>query len=353
MIFFVLILLMVLISSMKISASGEFNKEYLSRENTGMIKGIFVFLVLLGHAVTYIKVDGIADELYIDLKNHLNQMVVAMFFFYSGYGMMKSIMKKRFDYIKGIPLKRFLIVFINFSAAVMLFVLVNLMLGKTFPLTTILLSMIGWSSVGNSNWYMFAIFAVYILLFLSFYMLRWYDKPIMLYFCTVIFSVLTMIFVYWEIRMGLPTWWYNTVILVPFGCWYAIFQKTIDSVIMKNGFTYFGILSFLVLAYVISFIHRWDGGIEYYTVWALIFTSIVVCLSMKVTFDNQIIKWFGQHIFSIYILQRIPMLFFSRIGLAAKEKYMYIVLCIVFTILFAMIFDYFMDKLDRKIVRYS
>ena len=227
MIFFVLILLLLMFSSVKIAEPHHFNQNYMSRTDTNAIKGIFVIIVLLGHASTYITLSGAFDEVYVELKSHLNQMVVAMFLFYSGFGMMKSMLKKKFDYVRGIPGKRFLPVFINFAIAIMLFVLVNFLLGTTFPLSTILWSLIGWTSVGNSNWYMFVIFVLYLLMFVCFYLLRWFDKPVFFYIFNAIFTALVIGFVFWEIRMGLDTWWYNTAILFPLGCWYALLQKPI------------------------------------------------------------------------------------------------------------------------------
>lgn len=96
MIFFVLILLLLIFNKTEISKPGEFNKDYISPDGTLAIKGIFVALILLSHGKGYIELGGIYDEPYIALQNHLNQMVVAMFLFYSGYGMMESMKKKQF-----------------------------------------------------------------------------------------------------------------------------------------------------------------------------------------------------------------------------------------------------------------
>ena len=107
MILFILILLMIIISNAEIAKSNEFNTEYSSIGQTNVIKGIFVILVLLGHGSGYLKLTGVLDIPYKSFQSHIGQMVVSMFFFYSGFGMIKSIMKKRFAYIKTLPLKRF------------------------------------------------------------------------------------------------------------------------------------------------------------------------------------------------------------------------------------------------------
>ena len=57
----------------------------------------------------------------------------------------------------------------------------NIFLKIHFDWKTILLSFTGWVGIGNSNWYMFDIFVLYILLFVSFYFLKWFDKEFSLY----------------------------------------------------------------------------------------------------------------------------------------------------------------------------
>lgn len=351
MILFVLILGMILMRGAEIADSHRFSKDYMSIAGTNLIKGVFVLLVLLGHAVTYVKLDGALDQTYITLKEHLHQMVVSVFFLYSGYGMMKSILKKGYGYIKEIPLKRFLIVLLNFDIAVCLYLIVGAFLGQTFDIKTILFSLIGWESVGNSNWYMFAIFGLYILMFFSFILLRWCEKRGAIYVGTAIFTVMTMLFVLWEIRMGLPNWYYNTMILMPVGCWYALLQKPIEKFVMKNDYAYALVGAFLFVGYWLSYGSRWSGGIERYTIWALFFVAVVVFITMKVSFRSKVLSWFGEHVFSVYILQRIPMAVLSRCGLAAQNGYGFIIGVIVSTIFLALIFDHLVGKLDKRILK--
>ena len=101
MILFILILLMIIISNAEIAKSDTFNMEYISIRQTNVIKGIFVILVLLSHGSSYLNLTGVLDTPYKSLQSHLGQMVVSMFLFYSGFGMIKSIMKKRYKDIAG------------------------------------------------------------------------------------------------------------------------------------------------------------------------------------------------------------------------------------------------------------
>lgn len=351
MIFFVLILLLIVFNGAKAAAPGTFVGDYISREKTNAVKGIFVVLVLFQHASQYMSLSGVYDKPFITMGNYLNQMIVVMFLFYSGYGIMESISKKKFDYVKSIAKKRFPSVFLNFAIAVCLFLIINYFLGKTFNIRTILLAFTGWTSVGNSNWYMFAIFVLYILTFFSFLLFRWYDRKPAGYIGAAVLTVLTMLFVLWEIRMGKPMWFYDTTIMFPLGCWYSLLKPAIEKVVMKNDYLY-SFAGMLVLGiYCVAFHYRWNYGIEGYTVWAATFTLLVVLFTMKISLKNNILLWFGEHIFSVYILQRIPMIIFAHFGLAQTNEYTFLILSILCTILLALVFDYLTGKLSKRIFR--
>lgn len=169
--YFVLALLVVL--SVKYNKSG-FVDNYLSIDTTNTIKGIFILLVFIKHATPYVINAGWAPggfwgELFYFVDNNVGQWIVAMFLFYSGYGVMESIKRKGTDYVRSIPRKRFLSVLVNFDIAVLFFIAVNICLGKHPSVEQCLLSFTGWESVGNSNWYIFIIMLLYLITFISFY----------------------------------------------------------------------------------------------------------------------------------------------------------------------------------------
>lgn len=349
MVLFILILLMIIIANAEIAQPDTFNTEYISIKQSNVIKGIFVLLVVLKHGSSYLNLNGILDGPYKSFDSHLGQMVVSMFLFYSGFGMIKSIMKKRFSYIKTLPVKRFLIVVLNFDIAVILFEIMNICLKIHFDWKTILLSFTGWVGVGNSNWYMFAIFVLYILLFVSFYFLKWFDRDISLYIGMTIFTILSIMFVYWEIKVGQPTWFYNTIILFALGGWFALFQDKIESVLLKNDYIYLSAGAIMTVLYWISFKNR-SYGIKAYSVWAVLFTLAVVVITMKINIKSTALEWIGKRVFSIYILQRIPMIVLTKTGFAQNSPYAFIVMAFLITLGLAVVFDYLVGKLDNIIL---
>lgn len=345
MIFILMILFAIVFVTAQISSQEEFNKDYISKNNTQCIKGFFVILVLFSHYAQYVTLDSVWDAPYVALRGHLNQMVVVPFLFYSGYGIMVSIQKKGKLYVRSIMQKRFPKVWFDFCVAVTCFLVVNLILDRVYPLKRVLLAYTGWESIGNSNWYILGVLILYILTYLAFnFIPTKLIKNFEIIGC-ILLTVFTMAVVLIFMKAGRPDYYYNTLFLYPVGCWYAVFQKKIDQLFQKNDFIYLVIFTAVVSGYCLSFIKRWDYGIEGYTIWAITFMAVLLMITMKVSFRSRILSWYGNHVFSIYILQRIPMMILSRTGLAAEHKYMFFILSFLMTTVVAIVFEKIVGEL--------
>lgn len=272
-------------------------------------------------------------------------MVVVPFLFYSGYGIMESIKKKGTAYVKDIPKNRFFKVLLHLDIAVVLFLIVNFVFGKTYPVKRILLSFIGYSAVGNSNWYIFAVLGLYAVVFIAFMIAR---KNNIL--GVILATMLSVGFVYAQILLKRDSWCYDTIILFPVGMIFSIVKEPLEKLITKHDCIYFTAFGLAFLAYTLFYFKR-DDGIEFYSMWGILFMALVVLATMKVKIGNGILDFFGSHVFSVYILQRIPMIILSKLGLAASHKYVFVVLCFVCTVVMAVLFDFFTGKLDSLLFK--
>ena len=145
------------------------------------------------------------------------------------------------------------------------------------------------------------------------------------------------------------TRWYNTVILLPVGCLYSEFRGEIERLVLKNDVTYYLTLLIVFVSYLVSYKYRNSFGIEGYTVWAVCFISLVILATMKVRIYNRILEWFGMHVFSIYILQRLPMILLDRMGLIDSHKYLCLIAVFALTIPLAIAFEKATDAvINRK-----
>lgn len=140
----------------------RWNAAYINKTSTQTINGLFIWLVFLSHFAQY------SPYLRNYVGQYLGQLIVVMFLFYSGYGCMIQYMAKGSDYLRHFPKKRILTTLVNFDIAVAMFVIIGLLLGKPFTLNQVALSFVCWDSVGNSNWYIFAIVLCYTAFWFSF-----------------------------------------------------------------------------------------------------------------------------------------------------------------------------------------
>lgn len=135
----------------------KLNPDYLGREQCESVKGIFILLVFFSHFMGYVRqTGGVAFDM------PLGQLIVTLFLFYSGYGVMESIRTKGAAYVREMPKRRILTTLLNFDIAVLAFIGVDLLLGQSLTAKQCLLSLVAWDSVGNSNWYIFVILLCYV-----------------------------------------------------------------------------------------------------------------------------------------------------------------------------------------------
>jgi len=320
--------------------ASDFRTDYMSVEKTAAIKGIFVLIVFFSHFQNYVSFDYSGDILFFQNFNRIGQRMVTPFLFFSGYGVMESIKRKGLGYVHRFPLKRILRVLVEFDAAVIIFTLAKLMCGmlfsngKKFDLIQVLLSLVGWSSVGNSNWYIFTILILYIITFISFEICRAKLYPSAV--CVTVFTVLYIfLFKYYNVR---EPYWYNTAICYVFGMWHSLLKPYIDKLLFKNS-VWFPVTAVFAALCRHSFDFRNPSkNIFLYDVCMFLFVYSVILLSMKVSFNNKALVWLGKNLFPMYIFQRLPMMVFQSLGLN-KFIHLYFVVCFACTVLIALGFS--------------
>ena len=149
----------------KYSKIKEYNDSFLDRENTSLVNGVFVALILMSHFSQYVnewtRIDSVV---FLRFFRFLGECIVATFLFYSGYGLMEQLKKDKNLYLRKLMLKRLPSLFIKFALCVSLYIILALVMKQTLTIKQILLSFIGLASVGNSAWYIFYMLFMYVIL---------------------------------------------------------------------------------------------------------------------------------------------------------------------------------------------
>lgn len=337
-----LLLLMILVKGLT-PRRPDTDPDYMSPASTAGVKGLFVFLVILSHYVSYGT--PVPNQAYTQLRSHLDQLVVVMFLFYSGFGMMEQMKKRGIGYVQSIP-RRFLTLLIQFDIAVALFGLMQFLLGRTFSLKQWLLAMTGWGSLGNSNWYIFGILCLYVVTFICFQPLR-RDGKKSLYLSMGLMLCGSGVLVLAIRHLGKEPWWYNTLLTFPLGMAFSLLRPQVDR-LLKHRFTYLAACAAVAVFYVLFSDLRRTSLVSY-TLWTFLFAAAVVLFTMKLQLHSPALDYAGSHVFSIYILQRIPMAVFKHFGLTAAHPYLSLMASVVITLLMAELFDHLTGKLTRRL----
>lgn len=335
MLLFFLLYVVLCLFGMKICVNG--NKEYLSKDTTAAIKGIFILLVFFSHFNSYVTLTTASDLIYRSIVSLFGQTMVTLFLFYSGYGVMESIQKKGAGYIDTFPGKRILATLFRFDCAVLLFLVIGLIFKNRFTWTQILLSFLGWDTLGNSNWYIFVILVLYLVTYLAFKLVP--SKNYLIPVLAVSGGVCVLIATCWYFHIK-DLYWYDTALCYVAGMFYSLY-KTHAEKLMKNIPWILTTLTFIGIFIVLKKL----GNTPAYLLSNVVFTLIVVFLTMRFHMGNPILRWCGNNLFELYILQRIPMIVLKNIGILEINIYLYFVLCVLFTIILIKPFQYFSSLL--------
>ena len=282
-----------------------FYPDYLGKEQGNAIKGVFIMLVFIAHALTEIKHCGFGFERPLDRAAQLfhldmGQLIVAMFLFYSGYGVMTSLMTKGSGYLTTFPKKRILATLLNFDVAVCIFLVVGLLLSRPVVWAKLPLSFIAWDNVGNSNWYIFVILCCYVLFYLVFLVAKNRYLP-----GALLVAALSLVLMLILRRVKEVPYWYSTVLVFPAGIFYALYAHPLEKMIQRYYWLVLpGLLAmFLILHFVpLPRLH----GVTF-NVQAIVFALLIVVLTMKARIGNKWLLWCGMSLFPLYIYQRLPM----------------------------------------------
>lgn len=313
--------------------------DYMSLEKTTSIKGIFILIVIFSHISNFIELPGnILNNAYSFINSTvIGQSMVAMFMLYSGYAVMLSAMKKGQGYVKAMPVNRILKVLIHFDFALLIFLVLQAVLGVKYSTGKILLSFIGWESLGNSNWYIFVILVLYLISYISF-MLGKDNRKL----CVAFQFMLTIVFVI-VLHRYKEIWWWDTAMIYPLGMLYCLYKEKIDNIFKNKTAVYYVTLVLCLAATLISTKLR---HIEIFDCFKHIFFAFTILLiTMKIQIHNKILFFFGKHLFSLYILHRLPMILLDYFGISSNPI-LFTVITVAGAVVLCIPFDMAMSELD-------
>ncbi len=326
--------------SMRVSKD---NSDFaLSKEQTQTIKGIFVITIFFSHFCSYVIFDKWFDVPMREYCRWLGQLMVVPFLFYSGYGIFESVKRRGISYVSSFPKKRILKTLIHFDLAVVLFIVYDFFFAPdNLSLLKIVTSFVAWDSVGNSNWFIFAILCAYLFSFIALVFGNGYLHRVL-----IIITLLCLVYIALVSRFK-SGYWFDTILAFPLGCFTSLYKEKLT--IAGGKFLLWVILCVICLMLLlvakngctpIPFVNSQLAMVG--------FMFLIVFLSMKVKFASKILSWFGAQVFGVYILQRLPMNFGQFMHWNEQNIYLYFVFCFAVTLILAVFFHKATEWIDSK-----
>lgn len=249
--------------------------------------------------------------------------------------------------MNAIPRKRVLGTIANFDVAVCIFALAMLLIGMPISWKQFMLSLVGWDSVGNSNWYIFSIVICYIITYIG--------QKVSLSNGNMITCIMIVVFAF-ILSFYRGTWWYNTVYAYGAG---LIFSEYKDNLIFSMKANYgrwmisVGGGFLLCLCTYLYFYTPFKGELErlgamVFDIMSVFFALLVVMITMKVRIGNNVLIWLGTNLFPLYIYQRLSMMVLTELypnALVISYPQLFFIICLLTTGMIAYTYKWWQIKM--------
>lgn len=329
------IMIAVLLYKAKIRFTSYFNDPF-SKIQTTSINGFFVIMVFIRHFFQYVDA-GKYDHVLWAVNSYSHQLIVVSFMFFSGYAIMLKLSENR-EYINKMP-KKIIFLWLHFVLCLVFFLVLNFVMGKTFSLHNILLSLFGLYSIGNSTWYVVAIICLWIITYVSFKLFK-EDR-----YSIISIAVLMILYsaVFHKIKSAL---WYNTIIAYLLGILFYKYMKKTEKIIKKGGPSYW-VLFIISITVVVA--GTFKTNLYLFEIQVVFFVLFLVLACYKIQVGNNVLSFLGTYVFEIYLLQRLPMIALQN---QIDSNILYFIVCFAITIILALVFKKVTIQLDKIIKQY-
>lgn len=257
------------------------------------------------------------------------RLAVGLFFFVSGYGLIKQFKKKGQIYLDTFFKKKGISILIPFLLAMIVYFVYRNLIGELHLFTAMYSLVNGNPFVGN-GWFTLMLIYLYIIFFISAFLGRKMDL--------LIFSILiigTVIVVLLANRLNYGEWWTNAVFCFPLGVIWGAKEDEITNFCFKN-YT----VSLAVLAVLFSFFLYVDE-IFYHPIIrslsVLFFVALIALFSYKVTFKNPIFHILKTFSFELYLYQGLFIQLFRSNTIFIGNRLLYVCSVIIATAFLAYI----------------
>jgi peptidoglycan/LPS O-acetylase OafA/YrhL len=326
------------------------------------ILGFFAILIILHHLAQTLAGDE-AVRTFTFLENW-GVCFVGGFFFFSGYGLMKSFMTKQ-DYLKGFFRKRFLKILIPFYVCILVFIFCSIALLESYGWIDAISYITGWRLINTHMWYIIDISVLYAMFYFLFRFIKNLNIALAAMGILIAGITVTSLFLGHGDAWFQGEWWYNTLFVFFIGVLFAKTQRKILPFIKRTYpiLLLFSIGAFIALyqstIYMLTTYSYWSefenppGYVDKFRCLSsqlpmvIVFVFILLLLLMKVRFANKILSFLGNISLELYLIHNlfIMMLRDSRV-IFIKSTSMYMLMVLIGSITLA----YVLHRVNQYVI---
>lgn len=290
---FIFIILFLALALVGITYERGYIEQPLNLENTNALRGICAIEIMLGHI-------GIATEspfLYINRKAGI--LIVGIFFFLSGYGLMYSTINKP-DYFKNFLCKRIWKILYPTLILYLISLIIDIFCQRfDFSIISLIKCLLLYNFPQKINWYVTEILVLYLLFYFLYRNMQPKHGNIILITACILFIIFANI-----IDMENP--WYGSTLCFPLGVLFAQNEsKVID--ILKQKYILITISSLLLTmfgTFLFFFFNTYSflSDVIGRNVASTSFCILTLTLLMKFRIGNKVSLFFGSISYEIFLI---------------------------------------------------
>ena len=344
MIIFISILLFVV--GAKTTNTGEFFEDSFNVKQTNALKGLCAIYVIFHHLCTYMA--GVYPSfLFFEKAGFL---MVGMFFFISGYGLMYGVLNKT-DYLKGFFTKRILSILVPYYIINIFYIISKYIVG-VLDTKYIVLSIFGYHL-----WYVMAILILYAGFWFCFKVFGNQKGVAAITAYTLIYIIVMYILYKHFGKTELGFWWYNSVLCFPLGIWYCKYKETVNIFFKKHYLFSFITVTIIFAAAMYYTAAEYNESTPYLLlaeiVCSVFFAIWVVIISMKMQFGNKPVNLCGKMSLELYLSHAL-FIFFLRSNITIFGYTVYIsnnMLYLVSILTGSFVFSFTVNKISAILTK--
>ena len=363
---YLIIFAVILCWGINVSGKGRWQEASLSLQHSKDLLGYFALMIVVHHTIqNLIQNRGTNVGIMVVFEN-FGVCFVGGFFFFSGYGLLKSLYTKK-DYLNHFFKKRILKIIIPFYVVNTFFTYATYRM-KMIEKYEVSPCLTGLVMPNDHMWYLVEIVVLYALFYKNFKNPKSEKSAFIKMFADIAILIVVSFFLGHGPFWFQGEWWYNSTIVFFVGMLIARFEDRVIEFSKKN---YCMLTIVLTIAFVVlhiltvRIINTRGYWTEYLDIsWArsnldklqalsvqmpmiVCFVLLVLLLGLKVKVSNRILSYLGTISLDLYITHRLCIWVFDKI----KSPSMYLLVVIVSSLILGSIFHIVNKVADWSVYR--